>query len=184
MQQVVVISYQHFRTTYRSHLLDPWKWDQSVVSKCLVEIATTLCVITWKSTVLIYSSGRLNSNMKLFQVHVCICHTRDCLHILRAIVRHWKLMHDVFCSSRMPSLPNNHTLQHMASITIGPYECFYICSVLIFQPGTFFSPWLVRVFLGNACNNMPVMSALYNCLNCKHLSFLISWNLLRKSSTA
>ena len=87
-------------------------------------------------------SGSLNSNMKLFQVHVCICHTRDCLHLLRAIVRHWKLMHDVFCSSRMLSLPNNHMLQHMASISIGPYECFYTCSLFFSLAPSSHHGWL------------------------------------------
>jgi len=31
MQQTVVIPYRRFSTTYRSHLQDPWRWDQSTL---------------------------------------------------------------------------------------------------------------------------------------------------------
>jgi hypothetical protein len=56
-QRVVVIPYRCLGTTYRSHLQGSriQNKDRQVVQKCLLEFTTTRCIITPKSTVLIYS---------------------------------------------------------------------------------------------------------------------------------
>jgi len=73
--------------------------------------------------------GNLKSHMKLFQVLVCICNARDCLCILRAIVRHCMIFsvaqgcHDfpviTHCSIWLPS-----AFAHMGAVTLVPYFFF------------------------------------------------------------
>ena len=96
MQQVVVIPYLHFRTTYRCHLQGSaaWRWDQLVVPECRYRTTITPCIKPRRAQ--FSSTSRRKSVIMQVSVWywvVLSCHTapynHDCPSLESSIVSYW-----------------------------------------------------------------------------------------------
>lgn len=81
------------------------------------------------------------------------------LCICRAVVMRGKFMHDVFYSFMTSSLPSNHRLQHMASITISTYERWH--SFLTYPQNILLLQYNDEIKEGRNCNTYKVTFLLW-----------------------